>query len=56
MAIYTLKHIHRREMMRRIGDGLEYMARVNVSSLMTNDMMTAIGAWMSKETPVFPKL
>lgn len=56
IAIHTLKHVNVHELKRKFGDGLDRMGRINTSALLTKDMMTAIGAWMNKETPVFPKL
>jgi ABC-type uncharacterized transport system permease subunit len=35
---------------------LEIMARTNMAMLNTSDMMDAIGATLSKEKPIFPKL
>lgn len=56
VAIWTLKEINRREMKRRIGDGLDYMARTNSAMLVTNDMAEAIKANLTKTKALFPKL
>ena len=56
VAIYTMRQVFQREMLRRIGDGLEYIARFNASSLSTNDTSIAIGSFFTKEKPIFPKL
>lgn len=56
VAIWTLKQINNHEMRRRIGEGLDYMARTNSAMLMTGDMATAIQANLAKDKATFPKL
>ena len=56
VAIWTLKQVNNHEMRRRIGDGMDYIARTNSAMLMTGDMMLAIQANMSKSKATFPKL
>lgn len=56
VGIWTLKEINRKEMKRRIGDGLDYMARTNSAMLITNDMAEAIKANLTKTKAAFPKL
>ena len=43
-------------MRRRIGDGLDYIARTNSAMLMTGDMALAIQANLAKSKVEFPKL
>lgn len=56
VAIYTIKQVSVRQMKMRIGDGMDYMARINTSMLMTADMQEAIRANLSKDKANFPKL
>jgi enoyl-CoA hydratase/carnithine racemase len=39
-----------------VKQGLDFMAEHNKVSLMTNDMMTAVGSIFAKQKPIFPKL
>ena len=56
MGIHTLKVINRRELYKKAYEGLDYVLRVNSSALLTKDTVTAMGAFLRKEKPVFPKL
>ena len=39
VAIHTLKHIMRREQLRKVEESMRYMARTNSSALLTKDTM-----------------
>lgn len=56
VAINTLKHIFRREQYKKVFESIQYMARTNSSMLFTKDTMEAIGAFLQKKKPTFPKL
>lgn len=56
VAIYTIKQVNVREMKRRIADGMDFLARMNTSMLVTGDMQEAIRANLSKDKATFPKL
>jgi len=56
VAIWTIKSILNHQRHRTILPNLDYMARLNAPMVQTNDISEALGAVISKEKGVFPKL
>lgn len=56
VGIHTIKQVIKRNESKDIYEGLEYIARTNSVMLQTKDMFEAIGAFLQKRKPDFPKL
>lgn len=56
VGIYTLKQVMKREQYKKAFEGLDYMARINSSMLMTKDTVEAVTSFMQKRKPEFGKL
>ena len=56
VGIYTIKEVLHQSEAKEIYEGLENMARMNSVMLHTKDTMEAIGAFLQKRKPEFPKL
>lgn len=56
MGVYTIKQVIKRGESKDIYEGLDYIARTNSVMLQTKDTMEAIGAFLQKRKPDFPRL
>ncbi len=56
LAIAGIKHVMNYGRDHSTADALEYVATWNMSQLQTADVMTAAGAFIAKQTPIFSKL
>lgn len=56
VGVYTIKQVLHQGQAKEIYDGLDYIARTNSVMLQTKDTMEAIGAFLQKRKPEFPKL
>lgn len=56
VAIYATKTIFKHQLKKLTDDNLDLMARLNSAMLMTNDMVDATQATLTKTVAIFPKL